>query len=223
VRHAGLARAANVALDWAPDRIRAEIERRFDRERLLAWTSHLSSDVRRSSAWAIGYVGAMGDTETLVAALRHPDPVTASAAADALWRLWLETGQPPEVAAGLRRGRRLVDEGEIDEALRCFNRLIIRWPGVAEPHNQRARIMMIRKDYVGAMEDCYAALASNRYHFDALARLGECYLRLGDAQNAVRCYRQAVSINPNLRSVWRRLAQLREALFAGAGEQLSRT
>jgi len=210
------------ALRWAPDTVRTEISSRFHRSDLLSWTKHASGPVRQAAAWAIGHVGSSTDVPVLLVALQHRDPRTASAAVDALWQLWLNAG-PAEAAAELQQGRQLLDRGRVTEALWCFNRTIIRWPELAEPYNQRARVFMIEGDYAAAIRDCSAAIARNPSHFDTLARLGECYARLGETDESIRRFQQALAINPHLGSVWRRIAELRESAFAAAGERLNRT
>jgi tetratricopeptide (TPR) repeat protein len=139
-----------------------------------------------------------------------------------MWRLWLGAG-PPEVRDGIRESRELLDAGQVREAQIALNRVIARWPDAAEPYNQRARIFMIQHDYASAIEDCRRAVERLPHHFDAVARMGECYLRLGRLDDAVLHYREALRINPNLQSVWKRLAQIRNLPMSATDESLSRT
>jgi len=214
--------AQATAQNWSEAGIRRAVAADFDHRKLIEWLEHPSSEVRQASAWAVGYTGSLEDCDPLVSALQSRDAETAAAAADAMWRLWLDAG-PDEVRDSIAQARMMLDQGLLREAQISLNRAIVRHPDAPEPYNQRARIFMIQHDYNAAIEDCRRVIERLPNHFDARARMGECYLRLGRLDDAVYHYREALRIKPNLHAVWRRLAQIRNLPMSATDEPLSRT
>lgn len=205
------------AQSWQEASIQSAVRSGFKHDELVRWLGHPAGDVREASAWALGHVGTLDDCKALAAAMKRKDTRTADAAADAMWRLWLQSGAQ-EAQAGMNRARKLLDEGRVQDAQVVLNGVILRNPELAEPYNQRARLFMIQHDYDAAIADASRAVSLNPYHFDAMTRMGECYLRIGRVREAAASFRAAVDVNPNLPPVWRRLAQIRD-YSTGAGAQ----
>jgi tetratricopeptide (TPR) repeat protein len=80
---------------------------------------------------------------------------------------------------------------ELDELIRDA-------PEFAEAINQRAIWFFKRGEFARAAEDCEAVLRLNPHHFGAAAGMGQCLLKLNRPQAALRAFRQALAINPEL-------------------------
>jgi tetratricopeptide (TPR) repeat protein len=80
----------------------------------------------------------------------------------------------------------------------AFDALIQEAPEFAEAHNQRAIWFFKRGDFARAVADCETVLRLNPHHFGAAAGMGQCLLKLGRPHAALRAFRQALDINPDL-------------------------
>src|SRR5262249_23099599 len=87
--------------------------------------------------------------------------------------------------------------------------------------NQRAILHFRNEDYEKSIQDCERALERNPYHFGALSGMAECYVNLRRPRAALKAYRQAYRINPNLGGVEETIKSLEEAL--GACNEAART
>jgi tetratricopeptide (TPR) repeat protein len=69
-----------------------------------------------------------------------------------------------------------------------------------------------------SMQDSRETLARNPYHFAAAMELGESYLQLGRAAEALACYELALDLHPGLERARLRVARLRRQLGGGSRE-----
>src|ERR1017187_4383167 len=90
----------------------------------------------------------------------------------------------------------VASEGSPEEVQAGFEALIRKSPRFAEAYNQRAIFHFQRGDYVRAINDCEKALRLNPCHFRA----------------ALRIYRRANRINPNLDTVREEIESLERML-----------
>ncbi len=143
-------------------------------------------------------VEAIRDTrpvDELLDALKADDPVVRTRTTQMLWALWMgEAGQLAQHE--LTRGMRLLEQGDSDEAIDCFSRLVESAPAFGEAYNKRATAYFLREDYEAAVADCRAALNLNPRHFGAWHGLGLCYMRLEDFARACTAFRCALRIQP---------------------------
>ena len=65
------------------------------------------------------------------------------------------------------------------------------------------------------MEDCRRAVEHMPLHFGAWAGMGHCHAHLGRIQEAVECYRRALSINPHLDGIPQAILELEKRIAAG--------
>jgi tetratricopeptide (TPR) repeat protein len=156
-----------------------------------------TSDVvkaRRAAALALGLTGTPAAVPAAAAALHDADFLVRRFAADALWELWFRAGTD-EQNERLREAARDPDparaRAELDELIREA-------PAFAEAHNQRAIWFFKRGEYARAVTDCETVLRLNPHHFGAAAGMGQCYLKLNRPRSALRAFRQALAINPDL-------------------------
>jgi tetratricopeptide (TPR) repeat protein len=160
-------------------------------QRVLAATE---VKARRAAALAIGLTGTLASVPATAAALHDDDRLVRRFAADALWELWFRGGTP-EQNTKLRAAATEPDaaraRAELDELIRAA-------PAFAEVHNQRAIWFFKRGEFARAVEDCETVLRLNPYHFGAAAGMGQCLLKLNRPRGALRAFRLALEINPEL-------------------------
>jgi tetratricopeptide (TPR) repeat protein len=204
--------------DWV-DRCRGKllkfkqkVESRYSEgtlERLLTWQQ---PDVRQAATLALGFVGSMRLNGVIACRLRDDDMVVRQFAADAMWSLWFRA-DTPENNQELQRLMRLdPDDDNINEILAGYAGLVGKAPHFAEAFNQRA-ILHFRMGNMGrSIPDCEKTLRLNPYHFGAACGLAQCFLKQKKLRAALRCYRRALRINPNLDNVRQSIASLEKIL-----------
>ncbi|MCI0701923.1 MAG: tetratricopeptide repeat protein [Planctomycetia bacterium] len=160
-------------------------------QRLLSATD---VKARRAAALAIGLTGSPDSVPAMARALHDDDPLVRQFATDSLWELWFRSGTPEQnwrLRQAIAQPDALKAKGELDE-------LLHEAPTFAEVYNQRAIWFFKRGEFARAVEDCETVLRLNPYHFGAAAGMGQCLLKLNRPQAALRAFRQALEINPDL-------------------------
>lgn len=161
-------------------------------QRVLATAAE--DKARRAAALALGLVGTFAAVPAVAAALHDADQLVRRFAADSLWELWFRAGTA-EQNARLQEAAREPDpikaRAELDDLIRHA-------PAFAEAHNQRAIWFFKRGEFARAVEDCETVLRLNPHHFGAAAGMGQCLLKLNRPRAALRAFRQALDINPDL-------------------------
>ena len=149
---------------------------------------------RRAAALAIGLTGTPASVPAAAAALRDEDPLVRRFASDSLWELWFRGGtseQNDRLREAAREPNAVKARIELDDLVRAA-------PAFAEARNQRAIWYFKRGEFARAAEDCEAVLQLNPHHFGAAAGLGQCLLKLNRPRAALRAFRRALDINPDL-------------------------
>jgi tetratricopeptide (TPR) repeat protein len=158
------------------------------------------AETRRAAVIALGLTGTM-DSNAAVAAMLHDDDAKVRRyAADALVQLWFRADKPAHNRE-LRRLVRLAEEEErsgLAKALVGLTVLIRKAPRFAEAYNQRAVLYFEAGLYAKAVKDCQTALKLNPYHYLAANGMAHAYLKLKDPRAAVKAFRTACRINPDL-------------------------
>lgn len=174
----------------------------------------LASDnvkVRRAAVLALGLIGTMEANPSVAGALRDSDSLVQMFAADALWELWFRGGTPEQN----RRLRHATHDADSLQVRKELDELIAQAPTFAEAFNQRAIWFFKRGEYNRASEDCERTLQLNPHHFGAAAGLGQCLMKLGKRQAAVRAFRTALEINPALEHLHDTIRSLEQSLDRG--------
>lgn len=192
----------------ALEKFRQKVAERYAEGTLQRLSTAPAAKVRRAAVLALGLTGMMTANETLAGRLRDDDAQVRRLAADALWALWFRG----DAEAQCQELRRLLQLDDPDQALAGFNALVLNAPRFAEAYNQRAILYYRKKDYAHSLADCEKALQMNPYHFGALSGMAQCYLNLRKPKSALRAYRQALRINPNLDGVQEAIRKLEQAL-----------
>lgn len=173
---------------------RDEVKAKYTEGTLQRLLQASPESTRRAAALALGLVGSMRSNQRLAAALRDPDRLVRKFSADSLWEIWFR-GTSPDLARQLRQATALPD---LPQILGALDDLIREFPDFAEAYNQRAILLFRRGDYGKSVSDCEAALRLNPFHFGAASGLGQCYVRMNKPRAALRAFRQALEINPDL-------------------------
>jgi tetratricopeptide (TPR) repeat protein len=171
------------------------------------------ADTRQAAVLALGLLGTMESNRTLARMLRDRDTAVRQMAADAMWSLWFRA-DTPENGQELRRLSALLREPELDaEAVRAgLDALIEKAPEFAEAYNQRAVLSFRLGAWLESVADCERALRLNRQHFGAASGMAQCYLKLRRTKLALRAYRRALHLNPNLTGVQQVIRSLERLL-----------
>jgi tetratricopeptide (TPR) repeat protein len=148
----------------------------------------------------------------LFARLREADAVEAPAIEARIRAIWYR--HPDRIATSLLdEGVVLLSDRQWSAAYRRFDELVQHAPDFAEAWNQRATAAFLLDDLDTAVRDIQRTLALEPRHFEALARLGEVHLKLGQPETALRAFEAALAIHPTMAAVRRRADELRARLF----------
>lgn len=184
------------------------IAERYNEGTLLRVLQHGDCESRRAALLALGLLGTMNACAGIAAHLHDEDRDNAQTAADTLWTLWFRADTPANNEE-LQRLARLRDRSK---SLAGINALIERAPEFAEAYNQRAIIYFRLKQFENSIADCEKTLKLNPFHFGAQAGLGQCYLQMRKHRAALKAFRAALRINPNMEGVAETIRALENAL-----------
>lgn len=193
-------------------RFKRSVEARYTQSTLERLLYAPSAEVRQAAILALGMVGGIGVNASVAARLHDEDPVARQLAADSLWSIW-QRGDNADHAQELQRLVRLIAaEADAAQVLAGFEALIRKAPRFAEAYNQRAVFHYHRGDYAKAVTDCEKTLRLNPHHFGAASGMGQCFMKQKKLRAALRIYRRANRINPNLDSVRETILSLERML-----------
>lgn len=166
-------------------------------ERLLASSSR---SCRRAAALALGYLGNYDVNASLGKALRDGDRGVRTLAENAVRAVWCRAGTPQQ--------QKLLEQVIRDNVERRHERAYVRAtelvdlaPWFAEAWNQRAISQYGLGRYSESIADCRRALEINPYHFGSAAGMGQCFLNMGETDDALECFRRALRLNPELEGI----------------------
>ena len=155
--------------------------------------------------------GAMEDAPLLHDRLRDESSFVRGFAEQGLWLLWSRSGDP-EVDRLMALGTEAMQAGKHVEAITTFSEVIHKKPDFAEGWNRRATVYYLAGQYDKSIADCHEVLKRNPRHFGALSGMGQIYAQLEDYENALRWYRRALEVNPNMLGVEMNIRLLEERL-----------
>lgn len=178
-------------------------------------------DVRRVAAVALGLVGDMSCTPALTRALRDQDEQVNQMAEHGLWSVWFRSGRP-EAVDPFRAGLGLLSTEDYDRAVTRFRAAFAADPQFAEAYNQCGIARYFLGQWDACIKDCEQAIRLVPTHFGAIAGMGHACAQNGDLGQALRCYRQAVWINPRMTGIHRAIDRLERGarLSESSGEFL---
>lgn len=187
---------------------RVKVADRYSEGTLQRLTDSPSRPTRSAAVLALHLTGSMSSSEALVRRLRDADEAIRLMASEALWAIWFRgesAGQNQEL-------ERYLEGKDPKKAILGLTGLIRKAPGFAEAYNQRAILYFQLQEYDRCAADCQKVLQLNPYHFGAASGLGRCYLRLRLPGPALKAFRLAHKLNPNLDGVEEAIRDLESVL-----------
>jgi serine/threonine-protein kinase len=119
--------------------------------------------------------------------------------------------RPLSSGAHLNLGNALEDKGDVDGAVRCFQRAIDLDPVLAAAHYNLGNALREKGDLDAAIACFRRAIDLDPRDPDAHLNLGNALDARGDAEGAVRCWRQALEVDPHFAKAHTNLGNARLA------------
>ncbi len=195
-------------MEKALETFRKKVTGRYTEGTLLHLLDSPDETARRAAVIALGMIGTMHANSGMAGRLHDDDPGVRRLAGDALWAIWFR-GDSEENAKELQR---LIRVRDADKALAGLDNLVKKAPHFAEAYNQRAIHYYQAGDFQKAIADCEKVLELNPHHFGAQSGMAQSYLRLRRPREALKAYRAAYAINPNLDGAEETIRALENAL-----------
>jgi tetratricopeptide (TPR) repeat protein len=192
----------------AVQRFRRRVEKYYTEGTLSRLLENPNAEIRRAAVFALSQVGGMNVNHSLAARLVDDDEQVRRLASEALWSVWFR-GVDDKLLDKLKEA---LSRKTPRAALRGLNELVNQTKDYAEAYNQRAVLYFRLGEYHKAIADCEQVLKLNPHHFGAAAGMGQCYVRLKKPRAALRAFRSAYRINPNLDDVKEAISSLEEVL-----------
>ena len=139
------------------------------------------------------------------------DPERILTAETAIWRIWLDSGEP-SLNEGMARGILAMNTNRLDDAVERFTELIVAAPNFAEAWNKRATAYYLMERYEDSVRDIERTLALEPRHFGAISGMGLIFLQLGDEVGALDAFEKVLEIHPHARGARFHVERLRERL-----------
>jgi len=130
-----------------------------------------------------------------------------------IWLEWSRSGSATRDLL-LQRGRDAMAAGDLPAAVAHLTALTDHAPDFAEGWNARATAYFQSGDYGPSIADIGRVLTLNPRHFGAMAGLGAMLEELNRPEEALKVYREALTIHPHLTGV-RKAAERLETVAAG--------
>jgi len=155
--------------------------------------------------------GSMADAPLLHERLRDESAFVRGFAEQGLWLLWTRSGDAG-IDAQMAKATEAMQAGQYPEAVTVLTDVIKRKPEFAEGWNRRATVYYLAGELQKSIADCNEVLKRNPGHFGALSGMGQIYLQLDDEESALKWFRRALEVNPNMLSVEMNVKMLEERL-----------
>lgn len=169
---------------------------------------HPNPTARQAAVLALGLVGTMQSNTAVAGALKDDDSLVRRFAHDAMWEIWSRGGDPDHCW----QLQQALQQSDPAASLVALEELTRDAPEFAEAYNQRAILFFRKGEYRRSADDCKLVLRLNPHHFGAAAGLGQCYLKLRKPRAALRAFRQALDINPDMDQLRDAVKALQDAL-----------
>ena len=152
---------------------------------------------RRAAILAIGFLGDFSHHRVMGRALSDEDRGVRLAAESGIQRIWMSQG-----TVGQRRelqvAERMLAAHQTDEALVVIKEVCRHASGFGEAIRLRGVANFSQGNFRPAQRDFRLAFATNSFQFQVAIGLANCHLRLEDANGALRWFRRALRIHPDL-------------------------
>lgn len=124
-----------------------------------------------------------------------PDADSAKAVAEAIQKIWLQSGSDT-VDLLMSRAREMVKEEDLDLALDILDSVVAIAPDYPEGWNQRATVFFLKEDYRRSLDDLRHVLALEPRHFKAINGLSIIMRELGRKEAALEAVRKLLEVHP---------------------------
>lgn len=168
-----------------------------DRAAALADLEHSVTERRAEAVVWVANHGSMADQPLLLRRLRDESAFVRGYAEQGLWLLWSRSGDAG-IDRQMARGVEEMQSGRLPEALATFSDVIRRRPAFAEGWNKRATAHYLAGNFKQSLADCDEVLKRNPDHFGAISGYGQIHFQLEDYEAALRWWRRALEVNPNM-------------------------
>ena len=135
------------------------------------------------------------------------DAAEAQGIAGAIQRVWMRSGSDTADLV-MERASTLMRQKDWKLAEDMLDRLVVIEPQWAEAWNRRATVRFFQRDASGAMEDLAHVLQLEPRHFTAMVGLGAILERNEQNAQALRVFRRALEINPQLDEIQKKVDKL---------------
>ena len=186
----------------APPKSRAEA---------LAALKNADTATRAEAVVWIANRGSMADAPLLHERLRDESAFVRGFAEQGLWLLWTRSGDA-QIDGLMAQATEEMQAARYGEAIKLLNQVVEKKPAFAEGWNRRATVYYLAGELQRSIADCDEVLKRNPGHFGALSGLGQIYLQLDDEESALKWFRRALEVNPNMLSVEMNIKMLEERL-----------
>lgn len=197
----------------------ASVPAQSAREQALQALHAADPEQRRAAVVALATGGMPEDAGPLLEALHDDDAGVRALAEQAVWRVWLRSGDQ-EIDALMGSGLEYMEAGRLGAAVDAFTRIIEKRPDFAEGWNKRATVYFLIGDFDQSLKDCDETLKRNPNHFGALSGCGAIYARREELERAVEYFERALEVNPNLEGVELGLELVRRRLGSARKQEI---
>ncbi|MEP4194087.1 MAG: tetratricopeptide repeat protein [Aliishimia sp.] len=159
----------------------------------------------------VGYslpLHAQDRAESLLESLQTASPEEASRIDRTLRSEWSKSGSA-SMDLLLRRGRKALDEDNLDAAIEHFTALTDHAPDFAEGWHGLARAYFQADLYGPTLDALGHVMVLNPDHYNAIFGLGALFQQFGDFVRAENAYRQVLALNPHHEEAIEAIEQLK--------------
>ena len=125
-----------------------------------------------------------------------PGPAQALRVEGAIWKIWLDGGDPA-LDTVMARGIAAMTANRLRDAADRFTELILAAPEFAEAWNKRATVYYLMDRYEDSVRDIERTLALEPRHFGAISGMGLIFLERGDEEGALGAFEKVLEIHPH--------------------------
>jgi tetratricopeptide (TPR) repeat protein len=124
-----------------------------------------------------------------------------------IFALFVQSGSPT-VDLLMTRGAAALAGGDEDAAKKLFESVTDIAPGFAEGWHERAQLQASQDDDEGALLSLQKTITLNPRQFAAMSQLGDMLESYGDKAGALKMYKRALALDPQLEGAARHLRAL---------------
>jgi len=157
--------------------------------------------------------GAMTDAALLHERLHDESPFVRGFAEQGLWLLWSRSGDAG-IDQLMARASEDMQAGRHEDAITILTEVVKKKPEFAEGWNRRATVYYLAGEFKKSIADCDEVLKRNPRHFGALSGLGQIHFQFEDYPSALKWYRRALEVNPNMVGVEMNIKMIEERMKA---------